>query len=121
MGKVIHRTIGDNTERDALAHLGVKLHQAVDGIVEGRVATGDDDSAVTVVDHHLDQSVHATSTLAVHVVIVYAMGTQHTLDDIPSRLVAESVFGAIDDSPFVFVDCHFSTLLYIRAVYVLCP
>jgi len=54
MGKVIHRTIGDYTERDALAHLGVKLHQAVDGIVESRVATGDDDSAVTIVDHHLD-------------------------------------------------------------------
>ena len=106
-GKVIHHAIGDDTQRDALPHLLLLHHQTVCRIVECRVTAHDDDSLVTIGDHHLHQSFHTVGGLTLHEVIVHLALVENLLDLLPAlALVTDACFGAIQDTPLCRFYCH---------------
>ena len=58
-GEIVHGAVGYHPERDLFSHLAVGVHEAVDRLVERRVASYDDDGGIAIVDHHLDEPFHA--------------------------------------------------------------
>ena len=58
MGKVVHQTIWYNTKSNTLAYLAVGLHKTIDSIVEGRVATYNNNSLIAIVYHHLNKTIY---------------------------------------------------------------
>ena len=103
MGKIVHHTIGNDTQRNLIARLLIYLHQAVDGIVQRRVAAGDDNCLISVVNHHLHQSLYAAGVLTLHEVVIHTAIAQRCLDTFPTlfRIIDNPTFRAIQDAPTI--------------------
>ena len=97
-GKVVHHAVGYHTEGYLVAHLFLRLHQTVDGIVQRRVASHDDDGLVPVVNQHGNQALHTVHRLALHEVIRHVALVQHALQAF-SLFVSVSL-RTIQDAPF---------------------
>ena len=114
MREVIHDTIGDHTQRDALPDFLLLHHQTVHRIVQCRVTTYDDNGLIAIIDHHLRQTFHTVSGLALHEVVGDAPFIQHLLDFLPAlAFVGDTSLRAINDAPFCRFYCHSSFILSI--------
>ena len=105
MSKVVHNTIRNYAQYDAVAHFFLLLHQTIDGVVECRIATEDNDGTVSVAYHHTDKTVYTCRTFALNHIesdVVYFKATLYTF---PTLLwtAQQSAFRAIKYAPFLFV------------------
>ena len=73
VSKVIHQTVGYHCQGNLLPDITVCLHQAVDSVVECRVASDDDYCTVTVVNHHLHQSLNTSDILTLYIVVYHTL------------------------------------------------
>ena len=106
-GEVVHDAIGYHAQCDTVAHSLLLCHQTVDGIVERRVATNDNDGLIAVADQHPHETFHTISRLALHKVILHLVLIKHLLDLLPTlTFVGDSCFRAIQDSPSCCFYCH---------------
>ena len=71
--KVVHHTIRNNSQRYLIANFFLSLHQAVYSIIQGRIATNNDYSLITIIDIHLHQSFYAPRVFALHIVVVHLL------------------------------------------------
>lgn len=95
-GEVVHDTIGDHAQGDAVSDGLLLHHQAVHRIVQGRVAAHDDDRLVAVADHHLHEPLDAVRRLTLHEIVIQATGIKHLLDLFPAlALVGDACFRTI--------------------------
>ena len=104
MREIVHLAIGNDPQPYLVACLFVSEHEAVDGIVERRVAPHHDDGLISVVDHHGNQSVDGVGLFALDEIIVDMIESQCFFYLLPPFLGSEATaFRAIDDAPFFLV------------------
>ena len=95
--EVVHHTIGNNSQGNLVAHLFLFCHQAIDGIVQCRVATHDDDGLITIAYQHGYQTLYAVCRLTLNEVILHLALIEDSLDFL--ALLVTASFGTIKDAP----------------------
>ena len=91
--KIVHQTVGNESQGNGVAHLFLYFHQTVYRIIECRVTTGNDNGLVAVVNQHIYQAFYAACSLALHKVVIHTMLIECTLNTF--ALLARTVLGAI--------------------------
>ena len=101
VGKVIADAVGDDAQADVFLVRSIGVHNAVDSIVQGAVATHDDDGMVAVVGQNAGQTFHRAEPFGLYVVISHVPAVHVFLDFFPPFLhFACAGFGVVYHPPF---------------------
>ncbi len=113
-GKIVQAAVGYYTQHHLLADATFFMHEAVDGIVQGRVSANDDDGFVAIADQHGSKTFYAVAVLTLHHVVVDAVCIKLPLQAFPPfTLALDSFFGAIENAPSRLFYCHIFNILLI--------
>ena len=106
MSKVVHQSIGYNAQRYAVSRFLINAHQAVNSIVQSRVAPNNNNRLITIFDEHGYQPLNAIGVFALNIVKVDAVIHQATFHPAPTNSPAVHPFlGTVQYCPFL-VCCH---------------
>ena len=99
--KIVHHSIRNNTKRYTITSFLINLHQTVNSIIQGRITTDNNDGLISIIDHHLNESVNTTCCFTLNEIKLNFILIKHTLNFLPAFACSQSSFRTIEDAPSV--------------------